>query len=103
MLIWNVLLTLVAGYLLVVNFGSKKPKSASKESIGRNTSSGNNQFKIAYFEMDSVAANFEMVKEVRAELSKKEQEVANELERLGKNIQDKYIYYQNQAQAGTLI
>ena len=52
--------------------------------------------------MDSVAANFEMVKEVKSELSKKEQDVASELERLSKNIQDKYIYYQNQAQAGTL-
>ncbi len=102
MLIWNVLLSLVAGYLLIVSFGSKNSKSTKQNYTDATDSLGSKQFKIAYFEMDSVAANFEMVKEVKTELSKKEQDVASELERLGKNIQDKYIYYQNQAQAGTL-
>lgn len=102
MLIWNVLLSLVVGYLLIVSFGSKNFKSTKKNNIDATDSSGSKHFKIAYFEMDSVAANFEMVKEVKSELSKKEQDVASELERLGKNIQDKYIYFQNQAQAGTL-
>jgi len=102
MLIWNVLLSLVAGYLLVISFGSKNSKSTKHNNTDAIDSSGRQQFKVAYFEMDSVAANFEMVKEVKSELSKKEQDVASELERLSKNIQDKYIYYQNQAQAGTL-
>jgi len=102
MLIWNVLLSLVAGYLLVISFGSKNSKSTKHNNNNATDSSGRKQFKVAYFEMDSVAANFEMVKEVKSELSKKEQDVASELERLSKNIQDKYIYYQNQAQAGTL-
>ena len=102
MLIWNVLLSLVAGYLLIVSFGSKNSKSTKKNNTDVTDSSGSKHFKIAYFEMDSVAANFELVKDVKTELSKKEQDVAAELERLGKNIQDKYIYFQNQAQAGTL-
>ncbi len=101
MLIWNILLSLAAGYLLITSFGSKT-KSATKGNANNVESNSTSEFKIAYFEMDSVAANFEMVKEVKAELSKKEQEVANELERLGKNIQDKYVFYQNKMQAGTL-
>lgn len=101
MLIWNVLLSLVVGYLLIVSFGSKNTKSA-KDNTNAADSSGSKKFEVAYFEMDSVAANFDMVKEVKNELAKKEQDVANELERLGKNIQDKYVYYQNLAQAGQL-
>lgn len=102
MLIWNVLLSLVAGYLLFISFSSKKPRATTKNNSGYTTSADDKQFKIAYFEMDSVAANFELVKEVKAELSKKEDAVASELDRLGKNIQQKYVYFQNLAQAGNL-
>ncbi len=52
--------------------------------------------------MDSVEANFKLVKEVMAELSKKEQEITNEMDRMGKEIQQKYTYYQNLATGGNL-
>ena len=73
-MIWNVLLSLVAGYLLIVSFGSNNTKSTKKNNTDATDSSGSKHFKIAYFEMDSVAANFELVKEVKTELSKKEQD-----------------------------
>lgn len=100
-LIWNVVLTLVAGYLLYSHFDSKKTKPSSYSGKGNNTAD-NTAFKMAYFEMDSVAANFELVKEVKAELNKKEDEIATEMDRLARKIQDKYAYYQNLAQAGNL-
>ncbi len=103
LIIWNVILSLVAGYLLFAQFGSRKKNSEAAGKISGNDTTGTNkQFRIAYFEMDSLAVNFDMVKEVRTELSKKEQEITNEMDRLGKNIQQKYQYYQNQAQAGKL-
>ena len=103
LIIWNVVLTLVAGYLLFTQFGSgKKNSGLGGKSSGKDTAYANKQFRIAYFEMDSVAANFEMVKEVKTELGKKEEEISNEIDRLAKNIQQKYTYYQNQAQAGSL-
>lgn len=101
-IIWNVLLTLLAGYLLYSHFSSKKPKSKN-EGISADKKAGNNHdFKMAYFEMDSVATNFELVKEVKAELNKKEDAIATEMDRLARKIQDKYAYYQNLAQAGNL-
>lgn len=99
-LIWNVVLTLVAGYLLYAHFTSKKSNSSYTEA-GSNKS-GNTEFKMAYFDMDSVAANFELVKEVKNELNKKENEIAAEMDRLARKIQDKYAYYQNLAQSGNL-
>ncbi|OSZ77347.1 hypothetical protein CAP36_13175 [Chitinophagaceae bacterium IBVUCB2] len=102
LLIWNVLLSLVAGYLLIMHFSSGKGKKAGVKNSGSDTSISNGQFKIAYFEMDSVAANFDMVKEVKDELSKKEQAINQEVDRLTKNLQQKFNYYQNQAQSGSL-
>lgn len=101
LLIWNVLLSLVAGYLLIVHFGSKK-NSSKNGGTNRSDSASNAQFKMAYFEMDSVAASFELVKELRTEMTKKEEEINNEMERLGKNLQQRYNFFQNKAQAGTL-
>ena len=102
LIIWNILLSLVAGYLLFVQFGSRKSNTSISAKSSVNDTTSNKQFRIAYFEMDSVAANFDMVKEVKTELNKKEEEITNEIDKLGKNIQDKYKYYQNQAQAGKL-
>ena len=95
------ILTLAAGYLLYNQFSSKKTIGSRDANglVGGNTAK---DFKMAYFDMDSVAANFEMVKEVKAELTKKESEIAAEMDRLAKKIQDKYAYYQNLAQAGNL-
>lgn len=102
LIIWNVLLSLVAGYLLIVQFGSKKSGTKSTSGTHADTTRSTGPFKMAYFEMDSVAANFELVKELRTELAKKEEEINSELDRLTKNMQQRYNYFQNQAQAGTL-
>lgn len=103
LIIWNVILSLVAGYLLVTHFiSSGKNSNAGSKWSSNDTSGVNKNFKIAYFEMDSVANNFSLVKELKSELSKKEDGIALEMERLAKNLQQKYKYFQDQAQAGTL-
>ena len=103
LIIWNVVLSLVAGYLLFIHFSSgKKSTTAAGKIADKDATDTSRQFRIAYFEMDSLAANFDMVKEVKTELNKKEEEISSEMDRLGKSIQQKYNYYQNQAQAGKL-
>jgi len=102
LLIWNVVLSIVAGYLLIVHFTGSKTSKAGMKYSANDSATANQSFRIAYFEMDSVAANFELVKEVKNDLSSKEQAMTAEMERLAKNLQQKYNYYQNQAQAGTL-
>ncbi|MBL7746335.1 MAG: OmpH family outer membrane protein [Chitinophagaceae bacterium] len=102
LLIWNVILTLVAGYLLFNHFSSKKGNNAGGKSGGIDTAAINSQFRLAYFEMDSVANNFEMVKEVKTELSRKETQISVEIEKLAKNLQQRYAYFQNKKDNGTL-
>jgi outer membrane protein len=102
LLIWNVLLSLVAGYLLILQFNSKKSNSTGKSDLSTDTVVNGKPFRMAYFEMDSVATKFDLVKELKAELNKKDEQNNRELEKLSKNFQDRYNYFQNQAQAGTL-
>ncbi len=102
LIIWNVILSLVAGFLLVMQFGSKKGSTSGVKKITGDTSVSNNQFRMAYFEMDSVAANFELVKDLKTELTNKEDAMSAEMATRTKALQQKYNYYQNLAQAGNL-
>ena len=100
--IWNVLLSLVVGALLFFQFSSKKGNSSVFKNGRSDTSNTNGQFRMAYFEMDSVAANFDLVKELKAQLTIKEEAINNEMTNRAKSLQEKYNYYQNLAQAGNL-
>ena len=103
LLIWNVLLTLAAGYLLIAHFTSgAKGGSNVKKTAGDSALHHSGDFRIAYFEMDSLEANYEMVKQVKSELSAKETEINNEMDRRSREIQQKMMYYQNLAAAGNL-
>jgi outer membrane protein len=102
LLIWNVILSLVAGFLLVMHFSSKKGNASGGKKVTGDSSVMNKQFRIAYFEMDSVAANFDMVKTLKTELTNKEDGISTEMTNRTKAIQQKYNYYQNLDQAGKL-
>lgn len=99
-LIWNGILTLLAGFLLYQHFSHRplKPDGARPDSHFDH----NSEFRMAYFEMDSIAANFDMVKEVKTELAKKEEENNAELDALSRKFQQRYMYFQNLARNGSL-
>lgn len=100
-LIWNVLLSLALGYLLYNQFSTSK--SHTINSVGTSTDSlSNKSFRIAYFEMDSLAANFNLVKDLKAEMIKKEDAINAEMEQLSRNLQQKFNTYQNQATSGNM-
>lgn len=102
LLIWNVILSLVAGFLLFRQFSPAGKNAGSGRVSVSDSLKSEGQFRMAYFEMDSVAANFDMVKEVKTELTKKEEEISREMDGMARNFQQKYQYYQNQAKNGTL-
>ncbi|MBI5858484.1 MAG: OmpH family outer membrane protein [Sphingobacteriales bacterium] len=89
LLIWNVILSLVAGLLLFLQLGPKKNKTGNGKVSARDTTV-NRQFRIAYFEMDSVEANFNMVKDVKAEINTREIEYSSNLNQLDETYKRKY-------------
>lgn len=102
LLIWNIVLTLVTGYLLISKFTTKSGKTGTITTTSSDTALNASGFRIAYFEMDSVASQFEEVKQLKAELTKREEDNNNELTRLQKDFRDRYMYYQKEAEAGRL-
>lgn len=104
LLIWNLALTLGCGYLLFAHFTGNKTGSQLSGTTrdGKSGAAENGTFKIAYFEMDSLAANFDMVKELKSEMLKREESINGEMDRLSKNLQQKFNYYQQQATSGAL-
>lgn len=102
MMIWNVLLSLVAGFLLFKQLGPSGKGSGLSKKSGSDTMGNSAGFRMAYFEMDSVAASFDLVKEVKTELAKKENAINAEVEKMTRTFQQRYGELQNKAQAGTM-
>jgi outer membrane protein len=97
LVILNVILLIGVGVLFYLHFNSAKTgtksqnKTEQKDPIDSSAQSG---CRIAYFEMDSVAANFEKAKEMQGELEKKEEKMNSEMNRLQNLYQQKYVNFQ---------
>lgn len=102
LLAWNIVLSLLVVFLLVKQFGSGKKRSTTTGRSVSDTVNNNGPFRIAYFEMDSVAANFDLVKQLKTDLASREDAINAEMAKRSKDIQEKYNYYQDQAQKGKL-
>ena len=94
LLVWNVVLTLIAGYLLFSHFNNGKKAGSQITNEKKDTLTSSKDFRIAYFEMDSIEAHFDMVKEVKDELGKKEASSNIQMDRAAKDYENKRQYYQ---------
>lgn len=100
LLLFNIVLLVLVGVLFYLHFASA-PKETPK--VASVTAPAAKEFKIAYFEMDSLESSFSMVKDVKSELARKEEAINTELSRLEKNYRDKANQYQGQAASMTQV
>lgn len=96
LLIWNIILSVVAALLLFLQFSSKK-RNSDKKNIPVNDSTISPRFRMAYFEMDSIEANFNLVKDVKTEISAKDNEYNSSLNKLDQTYRNKYEEYASKA------
>jgi len=93
LVVLNIILLLAVGILFYLHFSSGKTGTTTGNNTEQKDSSVStfpNSCKIAYFEMDSVEANFEMAKEMQNELGKKEDRINAEMSRLQNSYQQKF-------------
>jgi outer membrane protein len=103
LVILNVILLVAVAILFYLHFSSGKTKGTKTTAKTDSTTvAAPGPFRIGYFEMDSVESNFSMVKDVKAELNKKEDAINNELARIDKGIQEKANEYQKKLQSGAM-
>lgn len=96
-IILNVVLILAVGVLFYLYFNPGKTNTTSQNKPVQNdpvvnTSPGS--CAVAYFEMDSVEANFEMARKWKNELEKKEDNINSEMSRLQNVYQEKFVNLQ---------
>jgi len=101
LLVWNVVLTLVVAYLLFTVFNKKSSNRVVGKSANKDASAGASAFRIAYFEVDSVENSLDMVKDVRAEINKKDEEYNNNVAQLEVTYKKKIQEYQSKASTMT--
>ena len=104
-IIFNVILLVLIGILFYLHFsGSRRQPAAPAAS---NTAAPANapaaDFKIAYIEMDSLEASFAMFKDVKAELSRKEEALNSEKAKMERNYKERLEKYQAQAATMTQV
>ena len=101
-LILNIVLLIAVGVLFYLHFSGKQvtqqTRVASSSQPG-NPSVAADDFRIAYFEMDSVNNNFQLIKDVKSELGREEEKINSELARLQKTYNDRITHYQGQSQS----
>jgi outer membrane protein len=102
LLAWNVVLTLIAGYLLIMHFSKKPASGMSAQYNGKDSHAATSPFRIAYFEMDSVENNYNLVKDIKAEISKKDEEYSNSLARLDNTYRNRIMDYQQKIKSGSM-
>ena len=96
MLVLNLVLLIAVVILFYLHFSTGNSSSAKTPTTKQQASTSQQNFKIAYFEMDSLEASFSMVKDVKAELGKREDAVNGELSGMEKRYQNKIAQYQQQ-------
>ncbi len=95
-LILNVVLVLAVAVLFYLHFSSSTKQEVVKPVTSSTGKVPSGDFRIAYFEMDSINNSFALVKDVRSELSKEEEHMNSELARLQKTYNDRFVQYQSQ-------
>jgi outer membrane protein len=103
-IVFNGILLVLIGVLFYLHFAAA-PKQAAAQPHHTGvvkTDSGTSDFRIAYFDMDSIEASFAMVKDTRAELARKEEAVNAEKSKMERNYRQKLEAYQRQAQTSSM-
>lgn len=96
----NIVLLIAVAVLFILFFNKKDGTGKIVERPGNDTSVHRQQTPVAYFDMDSVEANFTEFKRMQAEVVKKEADINESINQMRNNFQS---YYQKlQAQAANL-
>ncbi len=98
----NIVLLGAVSFLFYKFYSVSKTDSAAGKIVSKEAAPAvTGSCRIAYFEMDSVDNNCEMVKDVKSELSRKEEASMTELSRIDQGIREKMSEYQGQANTMT--
>ena len=98
LLILNVLLIILVGYLYFIQFGNKKPVKIS-ETKTEAADTIHQKVNIAYIDLDSLQHNYTYYKKIKVDFEKKQSSANNELAGMQKKFQNRAMELQQKAQS----
>lgn len=97
-IIFNAILLVLIGVLFYLHFASARKQDVTPAQVNSaKETPGAAGFRIAYFDMDSLAASFAMVLDAKADLARREEAVNAEKGKMERNYKEKLEKYQGQA------
>jgi outer membrane protein len=94
----NIVLLVAVGVLFFLFFGKKENGDGSKRlSFNRDTTVKTQLVPVAYFDMDSVEANFTLFKQMQTEVLRRENGINDTISRMKQSFQSYYMKVQSQA------
>lgn len=96
---FNVVLLILVGILFYLHFSSGKKTASTAASTPATARSDN--FRIAYFDMDSIERNYDYLKDVKNELKAKENQLNGQLNTMKNRYMSKVSKFQQEAQTMT--
>ncbi len=97
LLILNVLLILLVGYLYFLQFGNKKPAKTTLTKT-EEADTLNKKVNIAYIDLDSLQNNYTYYKKIKIDFEKKQSSSNNEITNMQKKFQSRAMQLQQKAQ-----
>lgn len=97
LLIINVILLCLVGYLYYLHFSKKNTTNPPKISVRNENSSTENKGKIAYIDLDSLQNNYSYYKKIKVDFEKKQASANNEITSLQKKYQSRAAQLQEKA------
>jgi outer membrane protein len=102
-IIFNAILLVLIAILFYLHFSTTPKKAAAPaQAASAKEPAGTNDFKIAYFDMDSLEASFAMLQDIRTEVNRKEEAINAEKAKMERNYRQKLESYQKQAQTSAM-
>ncbi|HEX8332647.1 MAG TPA: OmpH family outer membrane protein [Segetibacter sp.] len=92
----NLVLLVLVGVLFYLHFSSGTKKTATAKSAKNDSASAD--FRIAYFDMDSIENNYELLKDIRNQLKTKEQALTSELNQIKNGYMEEVNKFSQSAQ-----
>jgi outer membrane protein len=95
LIVVNAILVVAVAILFYLHFstsnsGSKNDPDDNGANVSSSAGDSSNGFKIAYFEMDEIEENFQMIKDFKDSMRAKDENLNNELDKMERDYQKQY-------------
>lgn len=96
LLVFNIVLLILVGYLFYLQFGNKKPTTTNEVKTSGTVDLGE-KAKVAYIDLDSLQSNYSYYKKIKTDFEQKQSKANDEITAMQKKFQNRAVQLQQKA------